>query len=71
MSYSVQVIQVGRQLIRPPCVYYLERYDGWEPFIVTMLVIRGHDKTIVVNTGLPKDLAVLEPYWPTWLMEQK
>lgn len=71
MSYSVQVIQVGRQLIRPPIIYYLERYDGWEPFIVTMLVIRGHGRTIVVNTGLPRDLNVLEPYWPTWPMEQK
>lgn len=71
MMYSVRVIQVGHQQLRPPIVYYLEKYDGWEPFVSTMLVARAEDKIVVVNSGLPKDLSVLEPYWPTWPMERK
>lgn len=71
MSFSIQVLRVGRQNLRPPIIYYLERYDGWEPFIVTIVVVRGQGKTIVINSGLPRDLSVLDPYWPSWPMEQK
>ncbi|MGA7765302.1 MAG: hypothetical protein WCA27_03660 [Candidatus Sulfotelmatobacter sp.] len=71
MTYSVQVIRVGRQELRPPIVYYLEKYDGWESFVDTIVVVRGGGNTVVINSGLPRDLSVLEPYWPTWPMERK
>src|SRR5690348_6271928 len=71
MPYSVQVVQIGHQEIRPPIVYYLEKYDGWEPFVSTIVVIKGGGKTVVINSGLPRDLALLEPYWPSWPMERK
>lgn len=71
MVYSVQVLQVGHQELRPPIVYYLEKYDGWESFITTMVLVRGAGKTVVINSGLPGDLSILEPYWSTWPMERK
>ena len=71
MSYSVQVLQVGRQELLGACIYYMERFDVWERFIFTMVVVRGNEKTIVINSGLPKDLSVLDPYWPIWPGERK
>lgn len=71
MPYSVQVLQVGRQELLGACVYYMERFDTWERFIFTMVVIRGEGKTIVINSGLPKDMSTLDPYWSIWPGEKK
>jgi hypothetical protein len=71
MAYSIQVLQVGRQELLGACVYYMERFDVWERFIFTMIVIRGEGKTLVINTGLPKDLSVLDPFWAKWPGERK
>jgi hypothetical protein len=49
----------------------MERFDVWERFIFTMVVVRGGGKTVVINSGLPKDLSVLDPYWPKWPGERK
>jgi len=65
MNYSIQVLQVGRQQLRGPIVFYLDRFDAWEPFVDTIIVVRGGGKTIVINSGLPP-LSVLEPFWPSW-----
>ncbi|MCI0628805.1 MAG: hypothetical protein L0387_45370 [Acidobacteria bacterium] len=71
MTYSIQVVQVGRQEVLGACIYYMERFDVWEPFVFTMVVVRGEGHTIVINSGLPKDLTVLDPYWPMWPGERK
>ena len=71
MQYSVQVLQVGRQEMLGACIFYMERFDVWEQFIFTMIVIRGEGKTVVINSGLPKDLSILDPFWDTWPGEKK
>lgn len=71
MAYSVQVLQVGRQRLLGACVSYMAHFDAWEQFIFTMVVVRGAGKTVIINTGLPKDLSVLDPFWPQWTGEQK
>jgi len=71
MPYSVDVLRVGRQELLGACIYYMERFDVWEPFIFTMIVARGEGKTVVINSGLPKDLSVLDPFWPRWPGERK
>lgn len=71
MRYSVQVLQVGHQELLGACVYYMQQFDVWEPFIFTMVVVRGNGKTVVINTGLPKDLSMLDPFWPQWPGEKQ
>ena len=71
MAYSVQVLQVGRQELLGACIYYMERFDVWERFIFTIVVIQGEGKTLVINSGLPEDLTVLDPYWKIWPGERK
>jgi len=71
MSYSVQVIQVGHQELLGACIYYMERFEVWEGFVFTMVVIRGGGKTVMINSGLPKDLTVLNPYWHLWPGERR
>src|ERR1043165_3617319 len=66
MTFSIQVVCVGRQQLRGPIIFYLERFDSWEPFIDSMIIIRGGGKTVVINAGLPRDLSVLDSFWPNW-----
>jgi len=49
----------------------MERFDVWERFIFTIVVIRGEGKTVVINSGLPEDLTVLDPYWKIWPGERQ
>lgn len=71
MAYSIQVVQLARQELLGACIYYMERFDRWEPFIFHLVVIRGEGKTLVINSGLIRDLSVLEPFWPLWPGERK
>jgi hypothetical protein len=71
MSYSIQVIKIARQELLGACIYYMDRFDQWEPFIFHMIVVRGHGKIIVINSGLIRDLSILDPLWPLWPGERK
>src|SRR5215210_638304 len=65
-TYSIQILPVAHQEMRGPCIYYLDRFDVWEPFQFHILILRGGGNTILINTGPPQDLSFLDPYWPMW-----
>src|SRR5712692_28407 len=71
MAYSIQVVQLAHQEVLGACIYYMERFDRWEPFIFHTVVVRGGGKTIVINSGLIRDLSALDPFWPLWSGERK
>jgi hypothetical protein len=71
MTYSIQVIKIARQELLGACIYYMQRFDQWEPFIFHIIVVRGQGKTIVINSGLMKNLSILDPLWPLWPGERK
>ncbi len=71
MAYSIEVIPLARQEVLGACIYYMEGFDRWEPFIFHTIVVRGGGKTIVINSGLVRDLSTLDPFWPSWPGERK
>jgi hypothetical protein len=71
MAYTIQVVQLARQELLGACIYYMERFDRWEPFIFHLIVVRGEGKTVVINSGLIPDLSVLDPFWPVWPGDRK
>jgi hypothetical protein len=71
MAYSIEVIQLARQEVLGACIYYMEGFDRWEPFIFHTIVVRGGGKTLVINSGLVRDLSTLNPFWPSWPGERK
>lgn len=64
--YSIQILPVAHQEMRGPCIYYLDRFDVWEPFQFHIFVLRGGGNTILINSGPPQDLRFLDPYWSLW-----
>ena len=56
MTYQVQVLKAGEADVRGPEVYWMSAWEDWETLYFYMLVIRGQGKTVVVNSGPPRDL---------------
>lgn len=63
MAYHVQVLKMGQCQVRGPEVYWMDRWDDWEELYFYMVLIRGDNKTLVINTGPPRDLSELNARW--------
>ena len=63
MTYQVQVLKAGEADVHGPEVYWMSAWEDWETLYFYMLVIRGQGKTVVVNSGPPRDLAALNEAW--------
>jgi glyoxylase-like metal-dependent hydrolase (beta-lactamase superfamily II) len=69
-NYTIQVLQTGHIELRGACIYYMTDFDRWEPFIYTMLVVRGNGETVVINSGVDDNPSFLDPFWKDWPGEQ-
>lgn len=63
MPYHVNVLKMGQCQVRGPEVYWMDRWEAWEELYFYMVVVRGRDKVIIVNTGPPRDLTALNARW--------
>ena len=63
MTYCVDVLKVGQCQVRGPEVYWMDRWDDWEELYFYIVLIRGGDKVVIINTGPPPDLTALNARW--------
>jgi glyoxylase-like metal-dependent hydrolase (beta-lactamase superfamily II) len=63
MPYDVQVLKMGQCEVPGPEVYWMSRWETWETLFFWMVVIRGHGKTAIINTGPPPDLIAMNEVW--------
>jgi glyoxylase-like metal-dependent hydrolase (beta-lactamase superfamily II) len=63
MTYRVDVLKMGQCDVRGPEVYWMDAWEDWETLYFYMVMIRGGGKTIIVNTGPPRDLTILNQRW--------
>lgn len=63
MKYEIQVLKMGQAQVPGPEVFWMSNWDTWETLYFWMVVIRGGGKTIIINTGPPKDLTDLNSAW--------
>lgn len=63
MPYQVDVLKMGECQVRGPEVYWMDRWDDWETLCFYMVAARGEGKTIIINTGPPRDLSALNARW--------
>ena len=54
--YTLTVYKVGQCEMPGPFVFRSSGPDEWHTLFFYLVVIRGHGKTLVINTGLPEDL---------------
>jgi len=63
MSYTIQVLKLGQVEVPGPEVYWMSDWERWETLNIWAVLIRGHGKNILINTGPPEDLADLNACW--------
>jgi len=63
MGYSVRVLKMGQCDVPGPEVFWMSHWDQWFTLHFYMVVIQGHGKTAIINTGPPADLGPLNEVW--------
>jgi len=63
MRYTVQAFNAGTFWVPGPEVYWMEAWSQREEMNVLIYLIRGGGHNILVNTGPPQDLAVINQAW--------
>ena len=63
MSYSVKAFNAGTFWVPGPEVYWMERWGTREEMNIIIYLVRGGGHNILINTGPPQDLTVLNKAW--------
>lgn len=67
MEYTVEAIKIGQSLVPGPEVYWMSHWKTMEQLYFYVILIRGGGKTILINTGAPKDLTALNEKWTQFI----
>lgn len=62
-TYEIQVLKAGEADVPGPEVYWMSHWDTWETLSFYIVIIRGNGRTLVINTGPPRDLSLLNAAW--------
>ena len=68
MHFGVQSISVGSFQEPGPAVFWQSHWDEWITLRLQLVLIRGGDLTVLVNTALPDDLSALHAEYPSAMM---
>ena len=63
MKYSIHAFNAGTFWVPGPEVYWMERWNTREEMNVIVYLVRGGGENILVNTGPPQDLTVINKAW--------
>ena len=63
MHYSIQAFNAGTFWVPGPEVYWMERWNQREEMNVIIYLVRGGGENILINTGPPQDLTVMNQAW--------
>ena len=63
MNYSVQAFNAGTFWVPGPEVYWMENWNQREEMNILIYLIRGGGQNILINTGPPQDLEIINKAW--------
>lgn len=63
MTYSVQAFNAGTFWVPGPEVYWMTHWETREEMNVLLYLVRGGGQNILINTGPPQDLTVINEAW--------
>jgi glyoxylase-like metal-dependent hydrolase (beta-lactamase superfamily II) len=63
MKYTVQAFNAGTFWVPGPEVYWMEAWNQREEMNLLIYLIRGGGQNILINTGPPQDLSVINQAW--------
>lgn len=63
MNYSVRAFNAGTFWVPGPEVYWMEAWNTREEMNALIYLVRGGGHNILINTGPPRDLAIINRAW--------
>ena len=63
MKFTVQAFVAGTFIVPRPEVYWMEGWGQTEEMNLILYLIRGGGQNILINTGPPKDLTLINQAW--------
>ncbi len=63
MKYSVQAFNGGTFWVPGPEVYWMENWNQREEMNTLIYLVRGGGHNILINTGPPQDLTIINKAW--------
>jgi glyoxylase-like metal-dependent hydrolase (beta-lactamase superfamily II) len=66
MKFSIQAFNAGTFWVPGPEVYWMEAWNQREEMNLLIYLVRGGGHTILINTGPPQDLTVINTAWRTF-----
>jgi len=63
VKFTIQAFNAGTFWVPGPEVYWMENWNQREEMNLILYLIRGGDQNILVNTGPPRDLSVINQAW--------
>jgi glyoxylase-like metal-dependent hydrolase (beta-lactamase superfamily II) len=63
MKYTVRAFNAGTFYVPGPEVYWMHKWGQREEMNVIVYLVRGGGENILINTGPPQDLSVLNQAW--------
>jgi glyoxylase-like metal-dependent hydrolase (beta-lactamase superfamily II) len=63
MNYSVQAFNAGTFWVPGPEVYWMQRWNTREEMNIILYLVRGGGHNILINTGPPRDLGIINAAW--------
>ncbi len=72
MSYEVNVLSVGKTMVPGSEIFWMKKFDEWLPLNFNIVVIRGNNKIVLVNTGLSKSMfPIINKLWVEEIFKSK
>ena len=63
MKYSIQAVNAGTFWVPRPEVYWMTGWNQREEMNIILYLVRGGGENILINTGPPQDLSILNKAW--------
>ncbi|HTM17846.1 MAG TPA: hypothetical protein VL135_13115 [Terracidiphilus sp.] len=63
MNFSVQAFNAGTFWVPGPEVYWMEAWNRREEMNLLIYLVRAGDRNILINTGPPQDLTIINQAW--------
>jgi len=65
-TYSIDLFRTATLQVPRYEIYWIDPCSDWEEICFINAIIRGEGKTILLNTGLPKDFSEINEFWKAW-----
>jgi glyoxylase-like metal-dependent hydrolase (beta-lactamase superfamily II) len=62
-AYTIDLIRAGQADVRGPEVYWMSNWDGWETLSFYVVLVQGHGRRLLINTGISRPNELLDSLW--------